>query len=122
MVVITAGQIQIKGEESTVTVTYRLISDGKPAAIDFIEKDKKTIHAIYKLGENTLTLCIPDSPDKKRPTEFKAKAGSDGRYLIMLKRKEKEKEKSEKKEKGKKEKEEGKWDIGRKRGNCELAP
>ncbi len=88
-VVITANQIEIKGEERTVSVSYRLISDGKITAIDFIEEKERITPAIYKLEDGKLTICVADSPDKKRPTEFKAKPGPDGQWMIILNRNQK---------------------------------
>ncbi len=85
--VITADQIQFKGERGTESWPYTLDPTKKPAAIDFSEENKKITRGIYKLEGDKLTICLANYPDKKRPTEFKAKPDPDGQGLLVLKRK-----------------------------------
>jgi uncharacterized protein (TIGR03067 family) len=60
----------------------------KPKTIDLTPttgESKDKVHlAIYELGEKTRKLCI-GGPDKPRPTDFTAKAGSE-QILVSLER------------------------------------
>jgi uncharacterized protein (TIGR03067 family) len=60
----------------------------KPKAIDLTPttgESKDKVHlAIYELGEKTRKLCIA-GPDKSRPTDFSAKAGSE-QILVSFER------------------------------------
>lgn len=70
--------------------TYKLMSDKKPKAVDFVitkGPDKgKTQHAIYQLDGDDLKVCLTQAGSAKCPTTFDAKAGS-GQMLSVLKRK-----------------------------------
>jgi uncharacterized protein (TIGR03067 family) len=68
--------------------TSKLDPTAKPKAIDLTmtegESSGKTALAIYELGDDTRKVCLAQ-PDKERPTEFAAPAGS-GHILAVLKR------------------------------------
>jgi uncharacterized protein (TIGR03067 family) len=70
--------------------TYRTFPDQKPAGIDFRHADPKLIampwEGIYKLDGDSLTICDNAGvPNRPRPKEFTAKAGS-GHVLVVFKR------------------------------------
>jgi uncharacterized protein (TIGR03067 family) len=93
---VTAFQIQIDANHLVFNPatdnrkhTYVIDSDAKPKSIDLTpaggpEKGKQLPCAIYKLEDDTLTICI-DKEGKagKRPTEFRTTAG-DGFSLFTL--------------------------------------
>jgi uncharacterized protein (TIGR03067 family) len=75
------GQIFSDREKKTREATVKFDATKKPKEIDLAVGKGKPFLAIYKLGGDTLTLCIGDQ--KNRPTEFEAK---EGRVLIEYKR------------------------------------
>jgi uncharacterized protein (TIGR03067 family) len=89
-------QLEVKGNKYTVTVgqkvdrgTFKLNPSAKPKAMDITGTDGpnkgKTILAIYERDGDTLRICY-DLTGKKRPTEFKTKAGTQ-LFLVTYKRK-----------------------------------
>jgi uncharacterized protein (TIGR03067 family) len=60
--------------------TFRVDPTKKPHAIDLIVRDGpdkgKTYHGIYKLEDNTYTICRNVQPDKDRPDEFATRPAS----------------------------------------------
>jgi RNA polymerase sigma-70 factor (ECF subfamily) len=88
--------LEIKGDKylikqggETALRTFRLDPAKTPKAMDITYDDGpnkgKTNHAIYILEGDVLTICRHQLPEKDRPQEFTAKAGS-GRSLIKWKR------------------------------------
>jgi uncharacterized protein (TIGR03067 family) len=69
--------------------TLKLDPTKSPKTIDFAIKEGmsegETQLGIYKLDDDTLTLCLADPGDKERPKEFATKAGS-RQFLIVFKR------------------------------------
>ncbi len=68
--------IQIMGEDKIINdvVTFDIDPSQSPKAIDFFTIERmgegfKTF-GIYELKDDSLTICIPSSRDKKRPTSF----------------------------------------------------
>jgi uncharacterized protein (TIGR03067 family) len=94
-----AQTITFKGDAFTVkrgdavlqAGTHQLDPTKKPAAVDakITEGEQKgaTMLGIYELAGDTIKVCF-DPMGKKRPTEFKAAAGS-GHFLATLKREKK---------------------------------
>jgi uncharacterized protein (TIGR03067 family) len=93
---VKTGELLIEDEEyrpklgATVeTATIHLDSAKSPKEIDLTFKGGfqkgKTARGIYKLDDDTLTICRGQSTDKNRPTEFAAPAGS-GLLLVVWKR------------------------------------
>lgn len=56
-----------------------------PKGIDIVTPDKKEATGIYRFDEGRLVVCLSDSKDGMRPTEFSAKSGS-GNMLMVLQR------------------------------------
>jgi uncharacterized protein (TIGR03067 family) len=56
-----------------------------PRGIDILSRDKKDALGIYKFDDDRLVVCLGDSDDGTRPTEFSARKGSK-RMLLVLKR------------------------------------
>src|SRR5262249_41377221 len=88
-------KLVIKGDKYTVTVgkqvdqgTVKLNPSAKPKEMDITGTDGpntgKTILAIYERNGDTLRICY-DLSGKNRPTEFKAKAGTQ-LFLVTYKR------------------------------------
>jgi uncharacterized protein (TIGR03067 family) len=72
-----------------VEMTHVLHADQQPKAMDLTiaaGPDKgKTFRAIYKLEDDTLTVCRSIKPDVERPTKF-ATAPESGLMLVVWKR------------------------------------
>lgn len=89
------GKIVILGEKATsyggeIPVTYSLELDPniEPAQLNMlmtVDGELQIKQCIYKIEEDTLTLCHHIKSNKARPTEFKT-AASDGLLLTKLKR------------------------------------
>jgi RNA polymerase sigma factor (sigma-70 family) len=97
------GEIIFKGDELHFVVrskgdgkernrrhfTYRLHPDKKPKVMETTAANGphkgKQISGIYKLEGDTLTLCLGNAPEAKKPIEFRAARGS-GFCLFKLKR------------------------------------
>lgn len=62
--------------------TFRIDATQKPKATDATYTEGpdmgKSFKGIYQIDGDTLKFCRAGSPDQKRPTEFKTKAGTDG--------------------------------------------
>ena len=60
---------------------FELDPAARPKAIDLTilsgERKGKTSAGIYRMEGDTLRLCVPESPDEPRPTEFASKEGSE---------------------------------------------
>jgi RNA polymerase sigma factor (sigma-70 family) len=73
----------------TKEFAFKLDPTKKPAAINTIAlngpSDGQTILGIYQLEGATLRLCLGNTPEGGRPTEFESKEGSD-RVLMTLQR------------------------------------
>jgi uncharacterized protein (TIGR03067 family) len=65
-------------DPATIPRTIDVIPDGGPSR-------GKRVLGIYKLTDDTLTICMAD-PDRPRPREFKAEKGS-GQTLMVFARK-----------------------------------
>lgn len=63
----------------------------RPAELELVLSPAlpEPLPGIYKLDKDRLTVCVQNSPGKKRPTEFAAAEGS-GCVLLTLKRKAKD--------------------------------
>ena len=76
--IITADTMAIKsknGGEPRPMYRYKVDAAANPRTIDMTSLQVRrgmTLEGIYKLKGDTLTMCIADSPDDDRPTEFKA--------------------------------------------------
>jgi len=85
---IKGATIVIKGDKITLSAaegklkrsfTFKLDSSKKPKAIDAVLQDSplegKTAKGIYEIKGETLTWCMPQDVDGKRPTELRPKEG-----------------------------------------------
>jgi RNA polymerase sigma factor (sigma-70 family) len=84
--VFTADKVNlpVKGEQ---VASYKINPDKKPKEIDLLVGEEKTARkGIYRLEEDTLTLCVPEAAGAERPTEFATKEGTK-HILIVLKKK-----------------------------------
>ena len=79
---VKGATLVIKGDKITMgmrNLTFKLDAAKKPKAIDAVAKDGaaegKTILGIYEVKGDTLTLCMANEPDGKRPTELAPKEG-----------------------------------------------
>jgi uncharacterized protein (TIGR03067 family) len=95
-VVITADRLTFTGLDTPREFTFKVDPSKKPAAIDMTAlngpyKDKVGL-GIYRLQQDTLTICIPNTPgaNDQRPTEF-ASDNASNRILLTLKKLGKEK-------------------------------
>jgi uncharacterized protein (TIGR03067 family) len=74
--VIKVGDKMIAGGNFTVDAAQ------KPKATDATYTEgpdkEKSFKGIYQIDGDTLKFCRAGSPDQKRPTEFKTKAGTNG--------------------------------------------
>jgi uncharacterized protein (TIGR03067 family) len=62
---------------------YRLDPTRSPKAVDFVDPETGEIsRGIYQLEGDRLTLCVT-KPGAKRPTEFKAPAGSECSLIVL---------------------------------------
>ena len=61
-----------------------LNAEKKPAWIDFVDRDKKTMRGIYRVTGDRWEICV--SKGDKRPTDFKTTAQNQN-YLMVLERK-----------------------------------
>jgi uncharacterized protein (TIGR03067 family) len=54
------------------SVKFRIEPKAMPPAIDFLDAEgKKTVKkGIYKVENNTLTICVPEADDADRPKDF----------------------------------------------------
>jgi uncharacterized protein (TIGR03067 family) len=82
------GKVTIKTPDNEINGTYKLDSGKKVKQITLEAKDEKTLHGIYKLDSDQLTICAIDTSADERPTEFATKEGNQAR-LIVLKREKK---------------------------------
>jgi uncharacterized protein (TIGR03067 family) len=87
------GEAEIKDKELTapnIAAGLKLDPSQSPKAIDLSYTKGPaaghTVKGIYKLEDDTLTLCRALTQDGERPTEFTAGSGS-GRMLFVFKRK-----------------------------------
>jgi uncharacterized protein (TIGR03067 family) len=86
-VVVRGNQMTFKDaktNENAETLTFKLHPTRKPKAMDFAHKRDKKIRGIYQLNGDELTTCYAIN-DKKRPTMFQTKVGSQ-QFLFVLKR------------------------------------
>ncbi|HZT81649.1 MAG TPA: TIGR03067 domain-containing protein [Gemmataceae bacterium] len=87
--VVKGKDYSFKLGDMRLELTHKMYPDRKPKAMDMTVTegpDKgKTLHAIYKLEGDTLTICRHTLLDKPRPTEFATKPDS-GLMLIVWKR------------------------------------
>lgn len=73
-----------QGQEETA-FTFSVDPSKMPHHMDQITADGKTYHGIYRLTNNTLTICLPTDPNAPRPRQFATKAG-DGHVLRIYKK------------------------------------
>jgi uncharacterized protein (TIGR03067 family) len=85
---ITGDKYTLDEGKDKRTGTFKLDESKTPKTLDIISdagpNKGKTLKAIYKIEGDTFTYCVA-GPDKDRPTEFSAKAGS-GHTLLVNKR------------------------------------
>ncbi|HYV36324.1 MAG TPA: TIGR03067 domain-containing protein [Gemmataceae bacterium] len=93
------AKFMVKGDKIEVTVgdavlmnaTYKVDETKKPKTVDLDVAGGPPIIGIYEMTGDTVKFCMVEGgKDAKRPTEFKAEAGS-GFKLIVLKRAKEEK-------------------------------
>ena len=83
----------LKGDELIPVETPKdvgkltLDSTKKPAQIDLTDRDKQTMHGIYRIQDDKWEICFA-APGEARPTEFKTTAENKA-YLMVLRRKSK---------------------------------
>ena len=80
-------------EAQTSQSRYKLDASKDPAELDWLMNgdETKRIRGIYKIDGDTLTVCIEDGFDSKRPTKFESLKGTKT-MIWTLKRVEKKKE------------------------------
>lgn len=95
---------QIKISEDSMTMSgfgkqdhqylFTLKPDESPRAIDTVIKESQglaakgtTLPGIYKIDDNTLTLCLTNDASTDRPQEFKAPKGSRLSWLVLVRKK-----------------------------------
>jgi uncharacterized protein (TIGR03067 family) len=90
------GELVFKGDKYSYTSgdgqkgegTFKIDPSKKPRTMDAVPADGpvkgQTVEEIYEVDGDTLKLCLV-APGGKRPTDFKAEAGS-GRMLFTYKR------------------------------------
>jgi uncharacterized protein (TIGR03067 family) len=84
----TEVEIHERGKRSPEEdMTYRLVAETNPAQIDLVPKrdDPKTYQGIVKIEGDSLTLCLPQNGEGKRPNEFASPANS-GMTLMQFRR------------------------------------
>src|SRR2546423_345443 len=70
--------VTVKRKNKDEKASYKIDPSQKPKAIDITpDGDPKSLHGIYTLEGDKLTICLSREPGQKRPTEFSAKEGSD---------------------------------------------
>ena len=63
---------------------HRLDAGQDPKQIDIKRTDGVAIEAIYKLDDDTFTICVP-AEGKPRPREFSGKAGTEQKLHVWKK-------------------------------------
>jgi uncharacterized protein (TIGR03067 family) len=75
-----------KTTNRTADLTFKLDPSKKPKWIDLTNEEGETSLGIYELDGDTLTICIKDEGDGKRPDKFVSEAGTPNDLLFVLKR------------------------------------
>lgn len=82
-------QVVIAGDKLTVTVdgksmsrTFTIDPQKKPATIDLITRGEPTIQGIYELDKDSLKICA-DPSGNKRPTKFEAGENSSSSMMVL---------------------------------------
>lgn len=94
--VVLVATLEIKGDRYTfrlgkerLEMTYKVIPDTSPAAIDLTviagPQQGKTYHGIFRVEGDTYTICRHIDPGKPRPTAF-ATGPDSGLMLVVWKR------------------------------------
>ena len=82
------SRLDVKGKEHTVVLgmqaqraTHKFDSTKNPKQMDIKRVDGMEFEAIYKLDDDTFTICLHEK-GKPRPKEFSGKAGTDQKLHV----------------------------------------
>ncbi len=71
--------------QAEAAFTFSVDPSERPHHMDQTTADGKTYHGIYRLTNDTLTICLPTDPGAPRPRQFATRAG-DGHVLRIYKK------------------------------------